>query len=160
MHFLANCSPRSISRRNTGCSVSWCALAQDSANRPNAATVPCAAVRETAMPSDCRHLTCEERCQIRALNRSGLPTAAITTQLGRSRSAVCRKIRRSDGSRSDHLGRNRQKAGGRRSVAHVPASPVQRNRHGPDSRRTGCRCSGGTSEDRLPFSHRSTQARQ
>ena len=51
------------------------------------------------MPKGYRHLTCDERCQIHALKKSGLSVPAIAAQLGRDRSTIHREIRRSSGGR-------------------------------------------------------------
>ena len=63
------------------------------------------------------HLTCEERCQIHALEKSGRSVPAIATQLGRDRLTILREIRRSGGGRGYRHAQAQRKADARRSAA-------------------------------------------
>jgi len=63
-----------------------------------------------------KHLTYEQRCQLEALQRIGLPQAAIATQVGVSQATVSRELRRNTGEAS-YLGRHAQAAAQARRTA-------------------------------------------
>ena len=69
------------------------------------------------MPNGYRHLTYEERCQIEALKNRGLSQGAISTQLGRPRSTICREVRRNTGGRGYRHKQAQRKTDERRRAA-------------------------------------------
>jgi IS30 family transposase len=64
-----------------------------------------------------KHLTFEQRCQLKALLEAGLSQAGIAAAIGTSQSAVSRELARNAGKRGYHCQQAQSLADGRRSVA-------------------------------------------
>ncbi len=69
------------------------------------------------MPQRFRDLQFDERCQIQALHQPGLSVTAITAQLQRHKSTICRELRRSAGPSGYHREQAQQLARERRHRA-------------------------------------------
>ena len=69
------------------------------------------------MPDGCHHLTRDERCQIHALNRSGLSGRGIAQEFGRDHPTICRELQRNCGRRGCRFMQAQGKATQRRREA-------------------------------------------
>jgi len=69
------------------------------------------------MPKGCRHLTCADRRQTRALPASGLSRTTVARRLGRDPSTVSREPTRNAGGRGCRQDRADRKAKERRRKA-------------------------------------------
>ncbi len=69
------------------------------------------------MPDGCHHLTRDQRCQIHALNRSGLSGRGIAQELGRDHPTICRELQRNCGRRGCRFMQAQGKATQRRREA-------------------------------------------
>jgi transposase, IS30 family len=69
------------------------------------------------MPKGHHHLTCEQRCQIYALKKSGLANAAIAQLTGVHRSTISREIKRNSSGKGYRYKQAQEKASARRTAA-------------------------------------------